>query len=59
MKQECIKMKHDLILLTNYSGADPAVGANSSAARGVSGFGFDYGNMGAPVSFNMGIRTSF
>jgi hypothetical protein len=50
---------NDLILLTNYSGADPAVGANSSAARGVSGFGFDYGNMGAPVSFNMGIRTSF
>jgi TonB-linked SusC/RagA family outer membrane protein len=50
---------NDLILLTNYSGPDPAVGANSSAARGVSGFGFDYGNMGAPVSFNMGIRTSF
>ncbi|MEY4332970.1 MAG: hypothetical protein RLZZ196_1708, partial [Bacteroidota bacterium] len=50
---------NDLILITNYSGADPAVGANSAASRGVSGFGFDYGNMGAPVSFNFGFRTSF
>jgi TonB-linked SusC/RagA family outer membrane protein len=50
---------NDLILITNYTGADPAVGANSSASRGVSGFGFDYGNMGAPVSFNFGFRTSF
>jgi outer membrane receptor protein involved in Fe transport len=50
---------NDLILITNYSGADPAVGANSAASRGVSGFGFDYGNMGAPVSFNVGFRTSF
>jgi len=50
---------NDLVLITNYSGADPAVGANSSATRGVSAFGFDYGNMGAPVSFNFGLRTSF
>jgi TonB-linked SusC/RagA family outer membrane protein len=50
---------NDLILITNYKGADPAVGANSAASRGVSGFGFDYGNMGAPVSFNFGFRTSF
>lgn len=50
---------NDLILITNYHGADPAVGSNSAASRGVSGFGFDYGNMGAPVSFNMGIRTTF
>ena len=50
---------NDLLLITNYKGQDPAVGANSAASRGVSGFGFDYGNMGAPVSFNMGIRTTF
>ena len=49
----------DLILISNYRGADPAVGATSSASRGVSGFGFDYGNMGAPVSFNFGFRASF
>jgi TonB-linked SusC/RagA family outer membrane protein len=50
---------NDLILITNYKGADPAVGANSAGSRGVGGFGFDYANMGAPVSFNMGIRTTF
>ncbi len=50
---------NDLVLITNYKGSDPAVGANSAASRGVSGFGFDYGNMGAPVSFNFGLRTSF
>jgi hypothetical protein len=50
---------NDLVLITNYKGADPAVGANSAGSRGVSGFGFDYGNMGAPVSFNFGLRTSF
>ncbi|MEI8141574.1 MAG: SusC/RagA family TonB-linked outer membrane protein [Chitinophagia bacterium] len=50
---------NDLILISNYRGADPAVGATSSASRGVSGFGFDYGNMGAPVSFNFGFRASF
>ena len=50
---------NDLILISNYRGADPSVGATTSASRGVSGFGFDYGNMGAPVSFNFGFRASF
>ena len=50
---------NDLILISNYRGADPAVGATTSASRGVSGFGFDYGNMGAPIGFNFGIRASF
>ena len=50
---------NDLFLISNYRGADPAVGATTSASRGVSGFGFDYGNMGAPVSFNLGFRASF
>jgi hypothetical protein len=35
------------------------VGGVSAGSRGVGAFGFDYGNMGAPVSFNMGIRTTF
>jgi len=52
-------MINDLFLISNYRGADPAVGATTSASRGVSGFGFDYGNMGAPVSFNFGFRASF
>jgi len=50
---------NDLILISNYRGADPSVGATSAASRGVSGFGFDYGNMGTPVSFNFGVRASF
>ncbi|HUR66138.1 MAG TPA: hypothetical protein VMZ03_07275, partial [Chitinophagaceae bacterium] len=50
---------NDLILMTNYSGGDPAVNGNTTATRGVGGFGFDYGNTGAPVSLNFGIKASF
>ena len=50
---------NDLILLTNYSGADPAVNGNTASGRGVGGFGFDYGTLPAPISVNVGIRTSF
>jgi TonB-linked SusC/RagA family outer membrane protein len=49
----------DLILLTNYSGADPAVNGNTTGTRGVGAFGFDYGNVGAPVGLNIGLRASF
>jgi TonB-linked SusC/RagA family outer membrane protein len=50
---------NDLILITNYTGADPAVNGNTAGSRGVGGFGFDFGNIGAPISINFGIRTSF
>jgi len=50
---------NDLILITNYSGADPAVNGNTAGSRGVGGFGFDYGTMPAPISVNFGLRTSF
>jgi TonB-linked SusC/RagA family outer membrane protein len=50
---------NDLILMTNYTGPDPSVSANSASVRGVGGWGFDYGNAGAPVSFNFGIRAGF
>ena len=50
---------NDLVLLTNYSGADPAVNGNTASGRGVGGFGFDYGTLPAPISVNLGIRTSF
>lgn len=50
---------NDLILITNYTGADPAVNGNTAGSRGVGGFGFDYGTMPAPVSFNFGLRASF
>jgi TonB-linked SusC/RagA family outer membrane protein len=50
---------NDLILLTNYSGADPASNGNTAANRGVGGFGFDYAALPTPVSVNFGIKASF
>ncbi|MBI1341848.1 MAG: SusC/RagA family TonB-linked outer membrane protein [Terrimonas sp.] len=50
---------NDLILFTNYSGADPAVNGNTPGSRGVGGFGFDYGNIATPVSINFGFRAGF
>ena len=50
---------NDLILLTNYSGADPAVNGNTAGGRGVGAFGFDYGTLSAPMQVNFGIRASF
>jgi TonB-linked SusC/RagA family outer membrane protein len=50
---------NDLILLTNYSGADPSVNGNTAAGRGVGAFGFDYGTLAAPAQVNVGIRASF
>ena len=50
---------NDLVLISNYNGADPQVNGNTSGSRGVGGFGFDYGNVGAPVSVNLGLRANF
>jgi hypothetical protein len=50
---------NDLILITNYLGADPAVNGTSAGSRGVGGFGFDYGNIGTPISINIGLRANF
>lgn len=50
---------NDLVLFTNYSGADPATNGTTAGTRGVGGWGFDYGNIAAPVSVNFGIRAGF
>ncbi len=50
---------NDLVLITNYTGADPQVNGNTAGSRGVGAFGFDYGNVGTPVSVNLGIRANF
>ncbi|MFN2437688.1 MAG: SusC/RagA family TonB-linked outer membrane protein [Chitinophagaceae bacterium] len=50
---------NDLILITNYTGADPAVNGNTAGTRGVGAFGFDYGNIGTPISVNVGLRANF
>ena len=50
---------NDLILLTNYSGADPGVNGNTAGGRGVGATGFDYGTLPAPISVNFGLRATF
>jgi len=50
---------NDLVMITNYYGADPQVNGNTAGSRGVGGFGFDYGNVGTPVSVNVGFRANF
>jgi hypothetical protein len=50
---------NDPILITNYTGADPQVNGNTAGSRGVGGFGFDFGQIGTPVSVNIGIRVGF
>nr|MBP7557452.1 hypothetical protein [Chitinophagaceae bacterium] len=50
---------NDLVLFSNYTGADPSVSGNTAGTRGVGGWGFDYGNIAAPVSYNFGLRASF
>lgn len=50
---------NDLLMFTNYSGADPMVNGNTAGTRGVGAAGFDFGNIAVPVSFNVGFRTSF
>lgn len=50
---------NDVFLLTNYSGADPAVNANTAGTRGVGAFGIDYGTLPAQLSINFGIRAGF
>jgi hypothetical protein len=50
---------NDLILFTNYRGADPSVNGNTAAGNGVGAFAFDYGTLPAPVSLNFGLRAGF
>ncbi|RFM27104.1 SusC/RagA family TonB-linked outer membrane protein [Deminuibacter soli] len=50
---------NDLLLFTNYSGPDPAINGNTAASKGIGSWGMDYGSLPAPVSINIGLRTSF
>ena len=49
----------DLILLTNYKGADPATNGNTGLSKGIGGAGFDYGNIPTPIGLNFGLRLNF
>ena len=50
---------NDLILITNYHGADPAVNANNPGTRGVGGYGLDLGSTATPLSLSFGLRANF
>jgi TonB-linked SusC/RagA family outer membrane protein len=50
---------NNLIMISNYTGADPSVNGNTPATKGVGAFGFDYGTLPEPISVNFGIRASF
>ena len=50
---------NDLILATNYKGADPAVNANNPGSSGVGGYGLDLGNAPTPLSLSFGLRANF
>ena len=50
---------NDLILITNYAGADPAVNGNNPGTRGVGSFGMDFGSPATPISMSLGLRANF
>jgi len=50
---------NDLILITNYRGADPAVNSNNPGTGGVGGYGLDLGSAPTPISFSFGLRAGF
>ncbi len=50
---------NNLLLISNYNGADPAVNGTSPATRGVGAFGFDFGTVAEPISINLGLRAGF
>ena len=50
---------NDLILFTNYYGADPAVNANNPGTGGVGGYGMDLGSSPTPLSLSFGFRAHF
>ena len=47
---------NDLFMITNYTGADPAVNGNSAASPGAGSVGFDYGTLANPRGVTLGIR---
>ena len=49
----------DLVLFTNYYGADPAVNANNPGTGGVGGYGLDLGSAPTPLGLSFGLRANF
>ncbi len=49
----------DLFMVTNYTGADPSVNANTAFSRGYGGTGIDYGSISTPRGLNVGFKVQF
>lgn len=49
----------NLVLITNYTGADPDVNGLNASNRGSGGVGFDYFSLPAPVAFQFGLNVRF
>jgi ferric enterobactin receptor len=49
----------DLFIITNYTGADPSVNANTAFSRGYGGSGIDYGSVSTPRGLNFGLKAQF
>lgn len=50
---------NDLIVFSNYHGADAAVNSNNPGTRGVGGYGMDLGSAPTPLSISFGIKLNF
>lgn len=50
---------NDLVLITNYYGADPAVNANNPGTGGIGGYGLDLGSAPTPLSLSFGLKANF
>jgi hypothetical protein len=46
----------DLLLLTNYTGADPSVNGTTAATSGAGAYGFDFGSLALPRAVSFGVR---
>ncbi len=49
----------NLVLITNYTGADPDVNGLNASNRGSGAVGFDYFSLPAPVAFQLGLNIRF
>jgi TonB-linked SusC/RagA family outer membrane protein len=49
----------DAFMITNYTGADPAVNGLNASAGGAGGVGFDFGTVSTPRGLNFGVKLGF
>jgi len=50
---------NDLVMFTNYHGADPAVNSNNPGTGGIGGYGLDLGSAPTPLSLSFGLKANF